>query len=348
MLLKRRDIITSIIILFSLLTITNSVNNVECVKKSANLSYGDVTYIASDEVVDFNKEIIWSFDCSNGIGITVLALTNDEFSSFNPLSPFSGLYILSNGNFYEDSGRFEIPDSDEWIVVFIHVDTANLFSSAIVEVNVRFSLIGSDTLALIWQILKIGGPILGGIIVLLFVVWGFSKLENAHKKKKLKDEAEIKGITLMEAETERKQREYFTNGEFLLLFVGSFIAIGMIIIGASFLVGINNIMGLILLIIGILGLIGAIVFVVLRLIKKIKIRKALDSGTMKVVVAEKTTMEPSVDENMVAEKQIIQSETTDQLPEQKLIFCWNCGGKNSITQKFCGQCGKNLSMKDEQ
>ncbi|HUU79310.1 MAG TPA: zinc ribbon domain-containing protein [candidate division Zixibacteria bacterium] len=346
MLLKRRDIITSIIILFSLLTITNSVNNVECVKKSANLSYGDVTYIASDEVVDFNKEIIWSFDCSNGIGITVLALTNDEFSSFNPLLPFSGLYILSNGNFYEDSGRFEIPDSDEWIVVFIHVDTANLFSSAIVEVNVRFSLIGTDTLALMWQILKIGGPILGGIVVLLFIVWGFSKLENANKRKKLKEDAEIKGITLLEAETERKQKEYFTNGEFLLFFVGSFIAIGMIIIGALFLGRIGAI-GIIILIIGILGLAGAIVFVVLRVIKKIKIRKALDSGTMKVVVAEKTTIEPTIGEDLVTEKQTVQSETTSQLTEQKLIFCWNCGGKNPITQKFCGQCGKNLSMKDE-
>jgi len=333
--------------MFCSLTITFSVNNVVGVKETVSIPYLGYTSIASEGIVDIDKVIAWSFECSNGIDIWVWALTQDNFEIFE-LTAIAVGFELSPGTFTEDSGRFTLPSTDQWVVVFINTDL--LFNSATVEINVRFSILTAEGYEILMNVLTIGGPILGGIIVLLLIIWGLSKIETSQKKKKLKDDAEIKGVTLAEAEVESKQREFFTNGEFFALFVSGFIAIAMIIVGSLY----SNItgtsystFGIILIVVGVLGLVGAIVFVVLRLIKKIKLRKEIDSGVVKIVRTEETITETEPVDVVVANKQIESTIDTTEDFDPKQIFCWNCGSKNAITQKFCGDCGKNLAMKDE-
>ncbi|MEJ2277498.1 MAG: hypothetical protein P8Y70_07090 [Candidatus Lokiarchaeota archaeon] len=85
------------------------------------ISYND--YHAVSLISDWMLDISWKFSSSNrNVSITVLIMTEKNFNKFRiNLSDYQS-FTLSNGNLNKDEGRFKIPFSANWVIIFLNVD----------------------------------------------------------------------------------------------------------------------------------------------------------------------------------------------------------------------------------
>ena len=180
--MKRKIMIILMVstICLSSLLISN-VNKVDAPSGTINLNFGDVvSYESSNSLLEY---IRWEFECSNGVNIMVYMATANDFESWNEAS----FYLLSSGS-TSNSGKFNIPSEDSWVIFFMHSDLTHPFRTASVYVSVTFSLLDAigDNVDLdqIWEIViliaKIAIPIIVGLILLRIIV----AIVRSFKKKK--------------------------------------------------------------------------------------------------------------------------------------------------------------------
>ena len=152
----------------------------------SSLAYGEYAYFYS--TADDDDKIRWEFSGTNNyVGITVFALTDTEFVKFQNFQTFYR-YILSNGSYYRSSGTFYPPSYDIWYVVFLNDDSSIQITYLTYDINIVRGDEGSIE-SILYPILAV--VIIGGVIAAVLEI---------SKKKKLKEEKEIKG-----------QKEKFTN-----------------------------------------------------------------------------------------------------------------------------------------
>ena len=85
---------------------------------SQTLNYG--YYIYSTNYVGYR--IRWSYESSNpDVGITVLVMTSDEYTKYKS-SQACTYSLLSDGTHVSDSGAFEVPFEDYWVIMFMNTD----------------------------------------------------------------------------------------------------------------------------------------------------------------------------------------------------------------------------------
>jgi hypothetical protein len=83
-----------------------------------SLDYG--YYLYSNNYVRYR--IRWSFESSNSqVGITVLVMNHDEYNKYKA-SQTASFYTLSDGTHTSDSGTFEVPAEDYWVIMLMNVD----------------------------------------------------------------------------------------------------------------------------------------------------------------------------------------------------------------------------------
>lgn len=157
-------------ICLSSLLISN-VNKIDAPSGYVNINFGElVSYESSNSLLEYVR---WEFECSNGVNIMVYMATADDFDSWNDAS----FYLLSSGS-TSNSGKFNIPREDSWVIFFMHSDLTHPFRTASVYVSVTFSLLDAiaDNVDLeqIWEIViliaKIAVPIIVGLILLRIIV----------------------------------------------------------------------------------------------------------------------------------------------------------------------------------
>jgi len=165
----------------------SNVENVDAPSGNINLNFGDVvSYESSNSLLEYVR---WEFECSNGVNIMDYMATADDFDSWNDAS----FYLLSSGS-TSNSGKFNIPREDSWVIFFMHSDLLHPFRTASVYVSVTFSLLDAigDSVDLdrIWEIViliaKIAIPIIVGLILLRIIV----AIVRSFKQKKKATESE--------------------------------------------------------------------------------------------------------------------------------------------------------------
>ncbi|MHA1720604.1 MAG: PKD domain-containing protein [Promethearchaeota archaeon] len=144
--------------------ITRQVSTVDNGVGGSLLESAHYIYQHSIETFDIGDTVDWDFLGTNPfVGITVLAMTEDQFQNFQDADPYTS-YTLSDGTFISDSGEFIIPEQSIWYFVFWNDDldgystdivynieyTANLlptasFSVSNSSVNVNDSVDFTDT-----------------------------------------------------------------------------------------------------------------------------------------------------------------------------------------------------------
>lgn len=89
--------------------------------REGSLGYGEYFTLYKEDI-DEDYKIKWEFSGSNtAVGITVFAVTEEEFDDFETYKSVEG-YSLSDGDYYEDDGSFTPTSHDDWYIVFFNND----------------------------------------------------------------------------------------------------------------------------------------------------------------------------------------------------------------------------------
>jgi hypothetical protein len=100
-------------------------------QQKAYLDYNEY-YPAHFQPAYTYHSIQWSFSSVNGSKITVLAMDYANFHYFDINVSSVNYYILSDGNRISDTGIFNIPYDNYWVVVFLNKDPTITISSLII------------------------------------------------------------------------------------------------------------------------------------------------------------------------------------------------------------------------
>jgi len=148
---------------------------------SCYLVYGEHYAVFSSNSMTTADSIFWSFSATNGVLLDVWILDDYNFSIYDNDGIFSG-HQVSNYEGTYDSGTFDIPYEDKWYVIFVHDDSAELFVTTHVIIEVNFIGIGGDSNL---------GLILGIVIpvVVVIVVGAVVGSVIAKKKRQSKPDA---------------------------------------------------------------------------------------------------------------------------------------------------------------
>ncbi|MBD3191281.1 MAG: zinc-ribbon domain-containing protein [Candidatus Heimdallarchaeota archaeon] len=363
MTLKRKsDILGFLFVLMALGLL--SVSLVQAPSGSYSLNYGEYVYFRSDNQIGSSYHIHWSFEGVNSVGITVYAMTQSNYNKWvNGYS--ANVYTLSSGDYFSDSGTFTPSSEDYWYIVFLHKDGNNLFQSAGIDVEVRFSLINlgnGESLSEIWtvviNVLKIVIPIIGGILVLYFIIWGIMKLNTLYDEKKQREKAQQSppATAASAAPTpfpeELTRDEFITNAELVLLFFCGLFGVGFIIAG-SFLKKLSTFLGVLFIILGVILIVYLVWFLVIRYLRRKRAKEAMEEPTQPTAYSPKptSTAMPMAQQEIKPSEPSKPSEAEKPFPSEQpavkkstgQVFCWKCGEPNAVDQKFCGECGAKLT-----
>jgi len=156
----------------------SELNHKQILASAATLEYGE--YVGKYVDANADDEIEWEFSGTNEyVGIVVRAMTDIDYQKFKSSQTYH-YYLLSNGSYYKDDGKFRPNTEDTWYIIFLNLDEDQQITYLTYEASIhrdKYSVSNIDSLM----------TIIYGIIIISCII-GAPIAISEHLKKKKEEE----------------------------------------------------------------------------------------------------------------------------------------------------------------